>query len=216
MMFMLVGRIARLLIFPIVGSALLISQGYAGPPEDFEAGRKAFRGGDIVGSMVPLKRAAEAGHAAAQALYAQILDRSELDEEAVEWFHKSALQNDPDGQYGYGSMLAGGEGIKRDLPAARAWIEKAAEQNHALAINLMAQSYINGQLSITEAERASPQALAALERAATLDFLPAVDALAQAYSKGGYGVTPNPGAAEKFAARARELRGNKSGKSAKQ
>lgn len=201
------------MLFPVVGSALLVGHVHAGAPEDFEAGRKAYRSGDIVGAMAPLKRAAEAGHAAAQALYAHILDRSEVDEEAVEWFRKSAMQNDPDGQYGYGSMLAAGEGVKRDLAAARMWIEKAAEQGHLLAVNLLAQSYVSGQLGISETERTSPQALVALKRAADLDFLPAIDALAQAYSKGGYGVTPDAVTAEKYAHRARDLRGKTPGKS---
>lgn len=208
-------RLVRLLLFPILGSALCVALVRAGAPEDFEAGRKAFRAGDIAGAMAPLKRAAEAGHPAAQALYGQILDRSELDDEALEWFRKSALQNDPDGQYGYGSMLAAGEGAKRDLPAARTWIEKAADQGHVLAINLLAQSYISGQLNVSEAERTSPQALAVLKRAADLGFLPALDALAQAYAKGDYGATADPLAAERFAQRARELRGNKAVKAAR-
>lgn len=210
-----VRQIARLQLFPILGSVLLAGQVLADAPEDFDVGRTAFRRGDIVGAMAPLRRAAEAGHAPAQALYAQILDRSELDDEAVEWFRKSAMQNDPDGQYGYGSMLAGGEGVKRDVGAARSWIEKAAEQGHVMAINLVAQSYISGQLGITEPERTSPQALAALKRAADLDFLPAIDALATAYAKGGYGAAPDQATAERFAQRGRELRGNKPGKSAK-
>lgn len=83
-------------IFPILGMAILTPRAIAGSAEDFEAGRKAFRAGDIVTAMAPLRRASEAGHAAAQALYGQILDRSELDEEAVAWFRKSAEQNDPD------------------------------------------------------------------------------------------------------------------------
>ena len=160
-------------VFPILGMAFLTSRAFAGPVEDFEAGRKAFRAGDIVTAMAPLRRASEAGHAAAQALYGQILDRSELDEEAVAWFRKSAEQNDPDGQFGLGSMLASGEGIKRDPMAARSWIEKSAAQGNGLAINFLAQSYINGQLGLTDADRSSPQALGVLKQAADLGFLPA-------------------------------------------
>lgn len=175
----------------------------AGSGEDFEDGKRAFRAGDIVTAMVPLKRASQAGHAGAQALYAQILDRSEFNEEAVAWFRRSAEQNDPDGQYGLGSMLAAGEGVERDLVAARGWMEKAASQGHVLAINLLAQSYINGQLGLTAADRASPQALAVLTRAADIDFLPAIEALAQAYVSGGYGAVPDPASAEKYAAKLR-------------
>ena len=186
-----------------------MSHSWAGPVEDYESGKKAFRAGDIVGSMAPLKRASEAGHAAAQALYGQILDRSELDEEAIEWYRKSAEQNDPDGQFGLGSMLASGEGGKRDVVAARKWIERSAEQGHVQAINLLAQSYINGQLGLTEEERSGPRALAVLKKAADLDFLPAMDALAQAYATGSYGAVPDPGLSETYAKKAREKRNAK-------
>ena len=196
-------------ILLILGMAFLTSRAFGGSAEDFEAGRKAFRAGDIVTAMAPLRRASEAGHAAAQALYAQILDRSELDEEAVAWFRKSAEQNDPDGQFGLGSMLASGEGIKRDPIAARSWIEKSAAQGNGLAINFLAQSYINGQLGLTDADRSSPQALGVLKQAADLGFLPAIDALAQAYAKGGYGATPDPVAAEAYARKANEKRNAK-------
>lgn len=187
----------------LVTTLILAPHCVAGSGEDFEEGRRAFRAGDIVTAMVPLKRASQAGHAGAQALYAQILDRSEFNEEAVAWFRKSAEQNDPDGQYGLGSMLAAGEGVERDLVAARGWMEKAASQGHVLAINLLAQSYINGQLGLTAADRASPQALAVLTRAADIDFLPAIEALAQAYVSGGYGAAPDPASAEKYAAKLR-------------
>ena len=203
-------------VFPILGTFFLTSQVIAGPAEEFETGRKSYRDGDIVSAMAPLKRASEAGHAAAQALYGQILDRSEFNEEAVEWFRKSAEQGDPDGQYGFGSMLATGEGIKRDVVSARMWIEKAAAQGHALATNLLAQSYINGQLGVTEAERSSPNAISVLKRAADIDFLPAIEALAQAYATGGYGTPPDPVAAEKYAQKARERRNAKPAAAGKQ
>ncbi len=196
-------------IFPILGMAILTPRAIAGSAEDFEAGRKAFRAGDIVTAMAPLRRASEAGHAAAQALYGQILDRSELDEEAVAWFRKSAEQNDPDGQFGLGSMLASGEGIQRDPVAARSWIEKSAAQGNGLAINFLAQSYINGQLGLTDEDRSSPQALATLKQAADLGFLPAIEALAQAFAKGGFGAAPDPAAAEAYARKANEKRNAK-------
>lgn len=204
---------ARTVLF--VTALILAPHCVAGAGEDFEQGKRAFRAGDIVTAMVPLKRASQAGHAGAQALYAQILDRSEFNEEAVAWFRKSAEQSDPDGQYGLGSMLAAGEGVERDLVAARGWMEKAASQGHVLAINLLAQSYINGQLGLTAADRASPQALAVLIRAADIDFLPAIEALAQAYVSGGYGAAPDPASAEKYAAKLRARPGAKTGKGGK-
>ncbi len=192
---------ARIVLF--LTALMLSPHSLAGSSEDFEEGKRAFRAGDIVTAMPPLKRASQAGHAGAQALYGQILDRSEFNEEAVAWFKKSAELGDPDGQYGLGSMIAAGEGVERDLAAARGWMEKAASQGHVLAINLLAQSYINGQLGLTPADRASTQALAALTRAADIDFPPAVEALAEAYVRGGYGVVPDPAVAEKYAAKLR-------------
>lgn len=175
--------------------------------DDYTKGAKLYARGEVTAAMPLLKRAADAGHAGAQAMYADILDKAELDEEAIDYFRKSAAQGNADGQYGLGTMYASGQGVKRDPAEARAWITKAAEQGHALAINALAQAYIGGGLGLTDAERASEAALTWINRAADNKYLPAIDTLAAAYRDGKYGLAPDAKRAEQLAATARELRG---------
>lgn len=182
---------------------------WAGSEEDYQAGFKAYRNGDLVGSMVPLRRAADAGHAAAQALLGDILDKAESNEEAIVYFRKSADQGNADGQYGLGAMHAAGEGVSKDPVEARKWITRAADQGHKQAVNALAQAYLSGELGIDEGARKGPVALERLRKAAANDYVPAIDALAKAYRTGDYGLTPDTREAEQLVARANKLRGVK-------
>lgn len=181
----------------------------AGPEEDYQAGLKSYQDGDVVGAMPGLRKAANAGHAKAQVLLAELLDRSEFDEEAVAYYRKAADQGDADGMFGYGVMVAAGEGVKKKDPAeGRRWIQKAAEQGHKQAIAVIGQAYLKAELGITESQRATPEALRWIELAAHHDYLPAVDALADAYRTGsGLAVTANAKLAEEYLAQANRLRG---------
>lgn len=185
-------------------SALVV----AGPNEDYAAGFKSFQENDIVGAMTSLRAAANAGHAKAQVLLAEILDRSEFDEDAVALYRKAAEQGDPDGMFGLGAMTASGEGLKKKDPIeGRNWIQKAAEQGHKQAISVMAQAYLKGELGLTEAERAAPAALQWVKLAAENDYLPAIDALIVAYSSGSFlGVAPDRALVEQYQAQANKIR----------
>lgn len=195
----------------IAGGCLLaglLSVALAGPNEDYQAGFKSFQEGDVVGAMAPLRNAANAGHPKAQVLLAEILDRSEFDEDAVALYRKAAEQGDPDGMFGLGAMLAAGEGVKKKDPVeGRKWIEKAAGLEQKQAINVMAQAYLKGELGLTEAERDTPQALHWVRLSADNDYLPAVDALAAAYTNGDrLGVTADKATADRYLAQANRLR----------
>lgn len=180
---------------------------FAGPDEDYESGLKSFRDGDVVGAMTPLRAAALAGHAKAQALLAEILDRTDFDEDAVALYRKSAAQGDPDGMFGLGVMLAAGEGTKKDVLAGREWILKAADKGLALAVNVVAQAYLRGELGYTEADRNTPEALAWIKRAAANNYLPAIDALAAAYATGSrFSVVVDRAQAEQYQALANRIR----------
>ena len=65
-------------------------------------------------AMLGLRKAADAGHAKAQARLAEILDASDYNEEAFAYYRKSADQGDVDGVFGLASMYAVGEGTKKD------------------------------------------------------------------------------------------------------
>lgn len=179
----------------------------AGPEEDYQAGVKSFREGDVVGAMTPLRAASLGGHAKAQALLAEILDRTDFDTEAIALYRKSAEQGEPDGMFGLGVMIASGEGIKRDVLTGRSWILKAAEKGQALAVNVIAQAYLKNELGFTDADRLSNEALEWVKRAAANDYLPAIDALAAAYASGsGLAVGIDRALAEQFQNRANQIR----------
>ena len=179
----------------------------AGPEDEYRAGVKAFQGGDFVGAMAALKKPADGGHAAAQALLAEILDKSDFDDEALAYYRKSAAQGHPDGEYGLGSMYAAGEGVKRDLAEARKWITRAAEKGHGGAINALAHAYMKGGLALEEQSRTTPEALQWIKRAADNNYLPALEHLAKAYRTGTSGVSADVKQADALEARARAVRG---------
>lgn len=192
----------------LVSGLMCVSSGVlAGSEEDYQAGVKSFRDGDVVGAMTPLRAASLAGHAKAQALLAEILDRTEFDEEAVELYRKSAAQGDPDGMFGLGVMIAAGEGTKKDLLLGREWILKAAEKGLVMAVNVVAQAYLRGDLGYTEADRNTQEALSWLKLAATNEYLPAIDALVAAYSTGtGLPVEVDRVLAEQYQTQANRIR----------
>jgi len=181
----------------------------AGATEDYEAGAKAYAAEDVVGAMGKLKRAADSGHAAAQALLGDILHQSEFNEDAVAYFRKSAEQGNADGQYGLGTMYASGEGVKRDVALARKWIALAAEQGHKQALNVYAQAYISAELGLDEAARHSAEALTWIKRAADNDYIPAIEAWAVASRSGDLGLAIDVKMADDLTAKANKLRGLK-------
>lgn len=127
-------------------------------------GEAAFQTGDLIVAMGMFRRAADAGHAPAQARLADLLDAAEQDVEAVDWYRKAAEQNDADGEFGLGRMLANGEGVKRDVNQALKWYRRAVEKNHVRAIEALARATRSGDLglvrNLTEADRLEQRALA--------------------------------------------------------
>ncbi len=183
------------------------TQATADVAADFKAGLTAYQAGDMVGALDSLRRAAEAGHSPAQVLLADVLDKSEYNEESVAWYRKAAEQGDPEGEYGLATMFSSGEGVAKDLVEARKWFMRAAGRDHALSIKVMAHAYLTGDLGLNEAAREGAEALATLLKAADKDYLPAIDALAKAYASGRWGVIPDSGKVEHYQKRASQLRG---------
>lgn len=185
---------------------LTIRTAAAAPEDDFKEGQKAYGRGDVARAMTLLRKPADAGDAKAQALLAEILDRSEFNEEAFGYYRKSAEQGDADGEYGLAGMYASGEGVKKDPQEALRWFVKAAEQGHAQALRVVAGAYIFGDLGLDDAARSSEEAAKWIKRAADADFVPAVETLANAYRSGGHGIAPDAKQAEVWAARLNKLR----------
>jgi TPR repeat protein len=161
--------------------------------------------------MTPLKRAADAGHPAAQALYGDILDRAELNDEAVSYLRKAAEQGNADGQYGLAVMYLTGEGVVRDDAEAGRWMRAAAAQDHLYAVIALAKAYINGDERLGAASRRDAAAGPLLVKAAEAGELVAMDALAKAYVSGEYGLEADPAQAELWTARAAQTRAERFG-----
>ncbi len=187
----------------LLAAASLPGHVVAGPAEDYAAGLAAYRSGDIVASMAMLKRAADAGSAPAQALYGDILDRAELNDEAMRYLRMAADQGNADGQYGLAVMYLGGEGVAKNPAEAMRWLQMAAAQNHALAINALVQACISNDPICDPATRTSAETRALIFRAAESGYLPAIDALAKAFHTGAFGVAVNAADATTWAAKPR-------------
>lgn len=180
-----------------IGSAL------AGPQEDYNAGRKAYLAGDVVGAMPALRRAADEGYAPAQSLYGYILDKAQYNEEAAQYFRRAADQGDADGQYGLAMLYAAGEGVGRDSAAARDWLERAGNQGHKLAVVALSQAFLAGSLGF-KADPADAAGLGWVRKAADYDSIPALSYLSKGYRSGAFGAA-DPAQAERMEARIVEL-----------
>jgi TPR repeat protein len=198
----------------LTAALVFLNAGYAqaGPAEDYAEGTKQYAAGDLIAAMPLLQRAADAGHAAAQAAMGEILDQADSGAEAIEYYRKSAAQGNADGQFGLGTMLASGQAAPKNTAEARKWIVLAAEQGHKLAINELALAYINGGLDIPEDSRQSAQALRWIRAAADGGYLTAMEKLAAAYRSGELGLGIDVSAAEQWAEKVRKARGIRQGR----
>lgn len=181
----------------------------AGPEEDYQAGFAANRAGDLVGAMVPLKRAADAGHAKAQALYGSILDQAELNEDALVYLRKAAAQGDADGEYALAVMLIAGEGTAKNQTEGAVLLRSAAAQGHQGAINALAQAYIDGDERLGAGNVQAPEARDWILKAAQAGYLPAMDALAAAYKSGRFGLAVDAAASRQWTEQAGRVRAKK-------
>lgn len=180
---------------------------FAGPVEDYTEGAKRYASGDLIAAMPLLRRAADAGHAAAQAAIGEIVDQADSKVEAIGYFRKSAAQGNANGQFGLGIMLAGGEGAPKNLAEGRNWIVLAAEQGHAIAITELASAYITGGLDIPEDARQSTEALRWIRAAADSGYLTAMQRLEAAYRRGELGLSVDNKIADQWAEKIRKTRG---------
>lgn len=135
----------------LLGSTTALAE----PAEDFRKGEVALAGGDIVQAMDLLKKSADAGHAPAQALLAELLDKAEEDAEALKYFRMAAEQGNAAGQYGLAVHYSSGEGIAADPKQALMWLERSAEQNYPPALRALGAAYRGGRLGLAiDLERA--------------------------------------------------------------
>ena len=120
----------------------------AGPQQDCEQAEREFARGDLIAAIGWWQKSAAAGYAPAQARMGDIMDKSEQDEDAVEWFTKAAAQGDAHGQFGLAMMYAKGEGVKPDAARALALLRQAAGQDYVDACVALMEAYRAGTLGL--------------------------------------------------------------------
>lgn len=132
----------------VVLGIVIASGAVAGPEQDNELAEKEFARGDLMASMGLWRKAALEGYAPAQARLGDILDKSEEDKEAVEWYRKAAAQGNAAGEFGLGQMYLKGEGVEKDAEKALAYMRLAAEKNNLLAVVMMMNAYRTGIMGL--------------------------------------------------------------------
>ncbi len=141
----------------LLAGALGSGAAFAGPKDDCDQAEIEFARGDLIAAIGLWQKSATAGYAPAQARMGDIMDKSEQDEDAVEWFSKAAKQGDAHGSYGLGMMYAKGEGVKLDYVTAVVHIRKAAEQDYLEACVTLLEAYRIGGLGLAADKAAAAQ-----------------------------------------------------------
>ncbi len=80
-----------------------------------------------------LGRAAALGHVKAGDEYGLVLMQNDKPAEALPWLRKAAERGDARAQYGLGTLLFSGRGVKPDKAEARRWIARAARSGLPVA-----------------------------------------------------------------------------------
>lgn len=178
------------------------------PEEDYQAAIKADAADDLMEAGMLFRRAAERGHAAAQAEIAARLEYATVYQKALEFYRKSAEQGNAAGQFGLGLTYALGKlGVEQDFAEARKWIILAANQEYHLAIIKLAEAYMKGGLGLDGKARSGSEAAAWIKRAADINYIPAIKELASAYRSGQYGLGVDPKQADDLDAKVNKLLG---------
>lgn len=144
----IVGAALRFLGAAAMLWTLITPCAVAGPEQDTELALKEFNRGDLFVAMGLWRKASQEGYAPAQVWLGDILDKAEEDVEAVDWYRKAAAQGSAAGEYGLGQMYFKGEGVKKDVEQAHAYILRSAQQNYVPAIVLMMESNRNGGMGL--------------------------------------------------------------------
>jgi uncharacterized protein len=196
----------RPLLALLIGACIACSAGAATPDEDYAAGLKSFRSGDVTGAMTPLRRAADGGHAPSQFLLGFIFDNAGLTPEAVPLFRRAAAQGHADAQVALAGLLMEGRAVARDPRAAFRLYASAAQQGQPAAIQAVADAYLRNDAAMLGDDATDALALAALRRAGEAGDLRSAERLATVYQQGLYGAPADVAEAARWQARAASQR----------
>ena len=146
---------------------------------------KAFDQSDIVTAISYYRNAAEAGYVPAQNRLAYLLNISEQNEEAIEWYRKAAATGDAEAEFNLAGMFAEGDGIPQDLGQALELFTSSANKGYTPAIHVMAAAYEEGEMGVRiDYETVRDW----LNRGVQLDDPWSIQRLAKAYAKGELGL----------------------------
>ncbi len=170
---------AWLFLLPLTGSA-------AESIDDYMAkAQEAFDESDIVGAMSYYRKPAEAGHVPAQNRLAYLLNISEQNEEAVEWYRKAAASGDAEAEFHLGGMYAEGDGIPQDKAQAMKLFTTAANRGYTPAIHLMVAAYEKGEMGLRVDYESAREWL---DKGVSLNDPWSIKRLVRAYSNGELGL----------------------------
>jgi len=91
-----------------------------------------------------LGKAAEGGHAYAQALFGWYYDRHANMPAAIHWYRRSAEQNWPGSQCNLALCYLNGWGVEVDEERGLEWMRKAVDQDHLYALYKLSELYASG------------------------------------------------------------------------
>lgn len=185
----------------------LVGTAWSTPEEDYKQGQFAYQRGDVFDAFPPLKRAADAGHADAQALYAYLLDQAYEPEEALKYYRMSAAAGNVEGLFGLASMYSTAGSVHRDDKESLRLFKEAADKGHSQALIVVASAYMTGRLGLSEVEVSSAEALTWVTRAAEKKHIESIQRLIRANTEGGFGQPPNPQEAARWQKVLNEVQG---------
>ena len=116
---------------------------------DFNAGEKAYRGGDYATALREWQPLAEQGHVVAQyqlgLLYATGQGVTKDDAKARQWYEKAAIQGHTEAQVNLGVLLMYARGGQQDYKMAVYYLRRAANQGNDLAQRRLGQMHERGE-----------------------------------------------------------------------
>jgi len=102
------------------------------------------------------RKSAEMGYAPSQAMLGTLLDASEDNEEAREWYQRAVDQGNEEAHLGLARMMSIGDGGEVDFPGAVELYKAAAENGSLKAMRILESNFRNGGLGLeADPERAN-------------------------------------------------------------
>jgi uncharacterized protein len=147
------------------------------------------------------REAAEKGNPGAQSFYGYLLDKADNDKEAEDWYRKAVAQNNLQGIMHLARLLGESKNQKDAAEALRLY-HQAEQMGSVLAIQIIAQAYQFGRLTLTQNDQL---AVKWLLKTADKNIHSANVTLAKAYENGELGLKMNYKKALQFYLKAAEL-----------